>query len=206
MIATPAAELLDRLGRQGVHLVRRGDRILFRPVDGLKGEGLAEARSLRGELLLLLPDEGAHRRPAGMLHADFEGLSRSEREAYIAYEKQTADMAFEQATEAMRAREDPRISGGSAQEVPKGWSRPAFVRELRRMADCCEALRPDLAAEYRQQANAIALDHPDVAVGRAPTRYPRPGGGTETFVERAERYRRECGGLPPGASPAKSPS
>jgi hypothetical protein len=36
--------------------------------------------------------------------------------------------------------------------------------------------------------------------GPAPTLYPRPDGGWETFTERAERYRQECGGLPPGAS------
>lgn len=35
--------------------------------------------------------------------------------------------------------------------------------------------------------------------GLLPRKYAKPGGGTETFAQRAARRLAECGGLPPGA-------
>lgn len=40
-------------------------------------------------------------------------------------------------------------------DVCKGWTRHAWITELRRKADRCDRYRPDMASYYRDWANAL---------------------------------------------------
>ena len=57
----------------------------------------------------------------------------------------------------LAALSDPRIAGLTPLLRP-GWTRSAWVSNLRRLAARCEDLRPDRAAELRAEAHALERD------------------------------------------------
>jgi hypothetical protein len=201
--------LLESAGR-GLKLWVEDKRICYKPKAAMTAALAASLKRHEVEVLALLnagrcpsiPLGAGEMSPATPARPLQRGSRPAEQGAiaFAGYQQQTAGMDYDQVSEWIIDQTDPPINQGSDPLIPVGWSRPAWVRELRRMADCCEALRPDLAAEYREQAASIPLTHKLGGTEREPDRYPRPGGGTETFVERSERCLRECGGLPPGAT------
>lgn len=52
---------------------------------------------------------------------------------------------------------DPCVSGPTVLPRP-GWSRTAWILNLRRLAERCELVRPDRAAELRREADALERD------------------------------------------------
>jgi hypothetical protein len=210
--------VLDEVRRRGIELEAAGDRIRFRPKAAVTSDLAASLQRHKPELLELLRtyragrDAERHRPSRTPARLDQRGRlatkaspvvgDRAMLEAmggYAWFVQQTAGMTFDEVSQWIRDNlEDPPINDGSDPLIPVGWSRPAWIRELRRMACECEGLHPDIAAQYRQQADSIPTTQQAGRFQREPDRYPRPGGGWETFVERAERYRRECGGPPPG--------
>ena len=51
--------------------------------------------------------------------------------------------------------QNPRLETATVEGVPTGWTAPSWVARLRQMADSCEAIRPDLADQHRDAADAI---------------------------------------------------
>jgi hypothetical protein len=49
----------------------------------------------------------------------------------------------------------PNADPTLGERAPDGWAPASWATELERKAECCEALNPDLAADYRRQAAAI---------------------------------------------------
>jgi hypothetical protein len=111
-----------------------------------------------GPWLWALPDKGAqpppvehvahleHLQAGAIENADF---GRAD-EADTPEDAQSRSVStFDQVAHLPNA--DPTLGG----LVPDGWQPLAWAVELERKADCCEAMNPALAADYRRQAAAI---------------------------------------------------
>ena len=205
-----ATALLEDVRSRGVELRAAGNRLCYRPKAAVPADLVARLRRHKAELLDLLRSGQCPGIQLGAAEMQPQGCGQIVRHAlgprdeaaraHSSYQQQTAGMSAEEVRHWITEQTDPPINDGSDPLVPIGWSRPAWVRELRRMANACEALHPEIAVEYREQAASIPVSYEMSCAQWEPNRYMRPDGGWETFVERSERCMRECGGLPPGAT------
>lgn len=118
-------------------------------------------------------------RPAGAMTPELAGRVKSRKPALI---RLLADAPAD--PDPRQARIDAEVARFWRVAVPDadGWTDPAE-------ADVVALIRQTREPKPTQAAAVWPGD-----------RYPRPGGGTETFIERSARYLAEAGGCPPGAS------
>jgi hypothetical protein len=118
-------ELLRDLAAAGIELKAAGDRIRYRPLPAMTPELAERIRQHRGELLAAL--NGVAQGPAVEATAS-TAVARS--------------FNFEQG----------QMKFG---DICFGWTPRAWMIELRRKAQCCRELRPDLADYYERWAADI---------------------------------------------------
>jgi hypothetical protein len=194
-----AARLLDYLSDQGVSFKVQAGRLVYDAPVGVMAPVLSEVRRFRNELIELLNPQRVRR---------VEPRPRPTLRPVAASEPKCVDDRASSGTSSPL----DGLSAGASEEavelarVQRGWSPTRWRRHLLQLAQSCEWLCPERANALRHAANLITEpDDASSSVGIKPRLYPRPDGGFETFVERAERYRAEHGGLTPGACYAKQP-
>lgn len=129
LIRTLIADLADA----GVELSAYGGRLRLRPKDKLTPDLLNRAKAHKLDLIKALSIEHC---PSGDT-GDGDETPRPD-----SANKGIGTVATVTA---------PKL----AIEVPRGWTGPAWAVELRRKADRCERLHPDIAATYRRDAEAL---------------------------------------------------
>ena len=43
-------------------------------------------------------------------------------------------------------------------QIPDGWTRPAWIERLQQLADTCDPVRPDIAAEHRAETDRLCIE------------------------------------------------
>ncbi len=137
-----ACDLLAELQGRGIELAVAGDRLRFRPVSAVGPALRAALAEHKPELLRLLRQD----RPP---QATLAGQNRPETNAPVP----TGRVGRPHAPHELSLAE--RVATGY---VNPGWTPKAWAARLQQLADRCEALRPELAVQYRTWAgNIIAL-------------------------------------------------
>ncbi len=144
----PVAALLTDLARHGIELQAHGDRLRFWPRSAMT-PGLAQrVKAHKPELLALLgngraPEPAQNGRNPALATAAAQSGTIGQRHA-----TQRPQMP-EQGTPPHELSLAERIESGY---VNPGWTPAAWAARLQQLADRCEAIRPELAAQYRAWA------------------------------------------------------
>jgi hypothetical protein len=151
-----AAALLTELTRRGIELQARGDRVRFRRQDAVTPELLDQLKVHKPALLALLrqdpqaePIQGGRNRPRV---APALPPSRAVRPD-APKPSGTCDAPRELSLA-------ERVESGY---VNPGWTPASWAERLRQLADRCEALRPELATQYRRWAVNVLKNQKDLA-------------------------------------------
>lgn len=140
-----AAALLTALVRRGIELQARGDRLRYRPRSALTPGLVERIRAHKPELLALLrgirvPRATQKRQSRPVLSVAFEAgrVTRPDAPERTGVSDAPHELSLAE-----------RVESGY---VNPGWTAQAWADRLHQLASRCEALRPELAAQYRTWA------------------------------------------------------
>lgn len=155
-ISAPVVALLADLDRQGLELRARDERLWYRPRSAMTPELAARVGAHKAELLVILQPGAPPESPQGCQNS------------------RTAAAA----PPAGRIGRPSAPAGGSRPAVPHelslaeriecgyvnpGWTARAWANRLRQLADRCEAIRPEVAAQYRTWATNVSENEKGLA-------------------------------------------
>jgi hypothetical protein len=141
MAATPApiAMLLAELARRGIQLEAQGARLRYRPRSAMTPELAERVRAHKPGLLAVLQEAcGPNDAPVSVSRVSGAEAQDPPHELSLA----------------------ERVEAGY---VNPGWSPAAWAERLQQLADRCEALHPELAAQYRAWAANVPKNEKGLA-------------------------------------------
>jgi hypothetical protein len=157
----PAAALLVELTHRGFELQARGDRLRYRPRSAMTPELAERVKVHKPALLTLLrADHAAEYRPP-------QPAQNGQNRPMAAVAPQAGRVGRPNAPEHGESCSVPhepslaeRVESGY---VNPGWTPTAWADRLRQLADRCEALRPNLAGQYRMWATNVLKNEKGLA-------------------------------------------